>query len=75
MHLNILVVINIEAHLDVELRRARFCDILLIQRQLLLHGTPSTAIPLHYLDAAANIAVVHKLALYSLSMQRITRGF
>ena len=52
------------ARLNVELRGARFRDILHVWRQLLLYGTPGAAIPLHYLHAAASVAAVEESVLY-----------
>ena len=51
--------------LNVELRGAGFRDGLHVWRQLLLHGAPGTAIPFHYLHAAADVAAVEGLVYYS----------
>ena len=62
------------AFLNVELRGAGFGDGLHVGRQLLLHGAAGTAIPLHYLHAAASVAAVEDFSLV-LSIRFITGRF
>ena len=60
-------------YLDIELRSTRFPNVLHVWRQLLLHTTPGTAIPLHHLRATSNVAVI-KISLV-VSIKSMTRGF